>query len=111
MGNIVNNSVISLVTEGNQTSHGNYFEMYRKSKQLCGVTGTNIVLQVNYTSKASELTEKEIRSVVTRGEGGGEIWMEGVKMYKLPGISTRDGMYNMMNRMNTAECYISKLRE
>ena len=32
MGNIVNNSVISLVTEDNQTSHGNYFEMYRKSK-------------------------------------------------------------------------------
>ena len=44
--------------------------------------------------------------MVTRAEGGGEIWMEGVKRYKLPRISTRDVMYNMMNRMNTAVCHI-----
>ena len=55
--------------------------------------------------------------MVTRAEDGGEIWMEGVKRYKLPGmegvkryklpgISTRDVMYNMMNRMNTAVCHI-----
>ena len=76
VGNIVNNYVISLVTDSNQTYHGDYFEMYRNIESLCCTTGTNIVLQVNYTSKANKYTrkpvEKEIRFVVTRGRGGVE---------------------------------------
>ena len=52
--------------------------------------------------------EKEIRFVVTRGAGLGK-WMKAVKRYKLPvirQISSRDVMYNMINIINTAVCYI-----
>ena len=36
-------------------------------------------------------------------------WMKAIKEYKLAvikQISTRDVMYNMINRINTAVCYI-----
>ena len=48
--------------------------MYRNVKSLCCVTETDVVLQVNYTSKTYEQTnsEKEIRFVVTRGRGVGK---------------------------------------
>jgi len=48
--------------------------MYRNVESLCCVTETDIVLQVNYTSKIYEQTnsEKEIRFVVTRGRGVGQ---------------------------------------
>jgi len=39
----------------------------------------------------------------------GRKWMKVVKMYKLPVIrcvSTRDEMYNLINIINTAVCYI-----
>ena len=61
-----------MVTDGNQTYHGDHFEMYRKIKSLCCVPGTNNVLQVNYTSKTNK-QKKNIRFVVTRSEG----WWEG----------------------------------
>ena len=68
--NIVNNYIISLY--GNQTYHGDHFEMYRNTKPLCCVTETNILFQVNYTSETNKLIEKENRLVVGRGEQLGE---------------------------------------
>ena len=63
-------------------------EMYRNIQSLCCAMGIIIVLWVNYTSKTSKITEKEIQFVVTRG--GGEVgaegrgnWMKGVNKYKL----------------------------
>ena len=67
--NIVNNYVISLY--GNQTYHGDHFDMYRNTKPLCCVTGTNVLFQVNYTSETNKLIE-ENRLVVGRGEELGE---------------------------------------
>ena len=31
--------------------HGDHFEMYRDTESLCCITGNNVVLQVDYTSK------------------------------------------------------------
>ena len=52
--------------------------------------------------------------MVTRGGGCG--WCEGrgldegsQRYYKLPVISTKDIMYNMIYIINTAICYIRKL--
>ena len=76
---------------------------------ICWVTGTNIVLWVNYTSKTNKQrnSEKEIRFVVTRcGRWGRENWMMAVKRYKLPVISARDVMYNMIKIISMAVCYI-----
>ena len=56
----------------------------------------------------SNLTQKEIRFVVTRRWGGGRgNWMKAVKRYQLPvirQINTREVIY-MINRMNTSVCY------
>ena len=53
---------------------------------------------------------KRDQFVVTRGKvGRRRIWMKVVKEgYKLP-VITRDVMYNMINTINTAVCYITKL--
>ena len=68
VGNIVNNFVICMATDDNSTYHGAHFEMYRNIRSLCYLPGTNIVLQVSYTSKQThKLIEKEARIVVTRG--------------------------------------------
>ena len=85
-GILVNNNVIScMVTDGNQTYHGDHFEMYRNIESLCCVPETNIVLQVSYISRTNKLIEKEIRFVVTKGGGGVRgNWMKIVKGYKLP---------------------------
>ena len=61
---------------------------------LCCIPGTNIVSQVNYTSKPNKLIDKEIRFVVSRGRGvGRKDWMKTVKRYTLPVISSRVVMY------------------
>ena len=52
-----------------------------------------------------------MRFVVMRGGGKGN-WIKAVKRYKLPVIkevSTSNVMYNMINTINTAICYKSKL--
>ena len=38
------------------------------------------------------------------GELGEGRWMNAVKRYKLPVVSTKDIMYNMINVINTAVC-------
>ena len=43
VGNIVNNYVISLVTDDNYSYRGDHFEMYRNIDLLCWVPGTNVV--------------------------------------------------------------------
>ena len=58
-----------MVTDHNQTYCSYHFEVYRNIESLCCVTGTTIVLQVNYTSKTNKLIEKEIRFVVPVGGG------------------------------------------
>ena len=63
-----------MMTDGNRIYHGDHFKMYRDIESLCCVPGTNIVLQVNYTSKTNKFIEKEIRFVAIRDEGSrGEI--------------------------------------
>ena len=70
-----------MVTYCNYNYRADHFEMYRNSKSLCCVTGTNIVLQVNYTSKTNKQTNKQtnlekkrsdLRFPKARG-GGGEL--------------------------------------
>ena len=45
---------ICMLKDCSQTYPLDHFEMYRNIKLLCCVTETNIVLQVNYTSKTSK---------------------------------------------------------
>ena len=42
-----------MVTDGNQTYHGDHFEIYINIESLCCVKGTNIALQGNYTSETT----------------------------------------------------------
>ena len=96
-----------MVTDGNQTYYGDHFKMYRNIESLRCVTGTNTVLQVNYTSKTNtqiyKPTEKQIRFGVARGRGwgGGELDEGSQKIqtftYK---IRTKDVTYNMINLSN-----------
>ena len=76
------------------------FEMHRNIKSLCCVPGTDITLEINYTSKkANKLIEKEITFVVTRSGGEGEL-DEGSQKVQTSGckqISTRNVMYNMIS--------------
>ena len=46
--------------------------MYRTIKSLYQVPGSNIVVQVNHSSKTNEFIEKDIRCVVTRVRGWGK---------------------------------------
>ena len=48
MWNIVNNYVISLVTDDSYSYHGDHFEMYRNIKLLCWVLGINSVMGQSY---------------------------------------------------------------
>ena len=102
-----------MVTYCYQVYCGDKFEMHRNSKSLCCVTGSNIVLQVNYTAKVNKLIDKEIRIVVTRGGGSGEGELdEGIQ--KVQTFSYKINKYqgcnlHMINIMNTAVCYIQKL--
>lgn len=57
-------------------------------------------------STKTELTEKDIRSVVARCSGG---WMKVIQSYELPVISEKspgDIMHNMMTIVTTVVCYI-----
>lgn len=58
-----------MVTSYNLSCPTDQSEMYGNTGSLCCVTGTNIVLWVNYISKTNHLPEKEIRSGMNRGEG------------------------------------------
>ena len=55
-----------MMTDSNQTNHGDHFVIYRNIISPFCELRINIVLQVNYTSKnKQELTEKETVFVVT----------------------------------------------
>ena len=53
MGNIDKIYIIILCGDSWQLDLSIYFEMHKNIESLCCVTGTNIVLQVNYTSKTN----------------------------------------------------------
>ena len=61
--------------------------MYRNVESLCCVTETDIVLQVNYTSKIYQQTnsEKEIRFVVNRGRDVGKKELDCSQIFRLKG--------------------------
>ena len=63
-------------------------------KQLSS-SSSNMVLQVNYTSKPNKFIDKEIRFVVSiRGRGvGRKDWMKTLRRYTLPVISSGVVMY------------------
>ena len=89
-----------------------YFEMYRNTESLCCVTGTNIVVQVYYTSKTNKPIEKEIRFAVTRAvdKWARGNWMEVGKRYKLTvirQISSRNIMYSIIDIINSAMFYMT----
>lgn len=67
---------LCMVTDCNWTYSGDHFEMYRSIESLCCVTEMNIVLHINYTSKANnqpnKFKEKSIIFVITRDKGSGE---------------------------------------
>ena len=109
--NTVSNYVISLygdmVTRLDQTYCGDQFEMYRNNKSLCCVKGTNIVLQVNYTSKTNTLIKKRPDLWLPEVGGQGELGEGSQKVptssYK---ISTRDVMCIVINRINNGVCHM-----
>lgn len=49
VANIVNNIVITLVTDSNYTYGGDDFIMYKNMESLGGIPETNIILYFNYT--------------------------------------------------------------
>ena len=55
---IVRNIVNSTLHGDRWTYHGDYFVIYR-NKELCCVPGSNIALEVNYTSKANKQTHRK----------------------------------------------------
>ena len=80
-----------MVTDGKQTYHGDRYEMYRNIESLCCAPGTNIVLQVNYTSKTNKQTNSQKKRSdlwLPEAEGGGGRgnWMKMIKRYKLPTV-------------------------
>ena len=83
--------------------------MYRNTESLCCVRGTKIVLKVNDTSKTDKLIGGKVRFVITRGteQGEGEL-EEGSPRTQLPSykISTKGVIYNMINILTAAVCYI-----
>ena len=84
-----------------------HFEMHRNIEPLCCETGTNIVLQVSYTSKANSQEKRSdlwFSEVASRRR---ESWMKAVKRYKLRVVrlSARDVVPDMINIINTAICY------
>ena len=50
---------LCMVPDGNFTYCGDHIEIYRNIKSICYATGTNIELQVNYTSKTNKETQKK----------------------------------------------------
>ena len=51
-----------------ETYCSDIFVIYRSVESLCCTPRSNIMLQVNYNSKANKLIEKEIRFVVTKDQ-------------------------------------------
>ena len=105
-----------MVTDGNQTYHDDHFERYRNIESLRGVTVTKIVAQYYYTSKTNKQTQLQKKRsdlwLPESGDTGKGNWMKGVKMYQLE-VSYKinqyylcNAMYNMINMINTALCYI-----
>ena len=81
----------------------------RNIKSLCHAKGTNIVLQINYTSEINKsintLTGNKIRFVTTsRMMGEGELDGSSQKVqpssHKYQGHNISDVMYNMKNIIN-----------
>ena len=73
------------MTNHNEVYHGDNFEMRRMLDSLCCVTGTHVVLLVDWSSKTNNQTkfkEKGIRSVVTTGERRWGDCMKAAKCHK-----------------------------
>ena len=89
------------MTGGNQT-YCDHFVKYRNTKSLCCAQGTNIMWQINNTSKKKKkpdnLVEKEIRLVVTTR-------CQKVQTLSYKINSTREVMHDVINIINTAVCY------
>ena len=102
-----------MLTDGNQTYHGDHFVMYRKTESLCYAPGPNSAVgQLYFDKQINKLIERKKLNCGYQGweVGGGGDWVKVVKRYKLPiirQISIRDVMYNMINIINTAVCYIN----
>ena len=64
---------LPMVTDGNSTYHGDYFEMYRNTESPCCTRETNIVLYVNDTSKMNKFGKKKNQMCGCQRQGiGGE---------------------------------------
>ena len=100
------------------TRLGDHCEMFRNTESLCCVTGTSVVLLVSYTSKTKKERNKlrkrdQICAYQRQRVGSRGNWMKAVKRYKflvIRYISTKDGIYSMINIINIAVCFIWKLR-
>ena len=65
-----------MMTHGNWTYCGDHFEMQRNSESLHCVSGTNIVLRVNYTLQTNKQTHRKKEKIygypsVEGGQGRG----------------------------------------
>ena len=93
-----------MVTYCNQAYRSDHFEMCRNIKSACCVTGTNIVLEVSYTSKTNS---QKKRSDLQLPEAGGlteREHHEGCQKAKLTVTNNYQGCNVMINIMNTAVC-------
>ena len=89
-----------VVTDQNQTYYADHFEMYRNLESLCCVTGTNIVFQVNYTSKTNS-EKDEVCGYQRWGweeegldEGGQNVQTSGYKINKSQGCNAQRDEHN-----------------
>ena len=73
-----------MVTDGHQTNGGDHFEMCRNIKPVCCVPGTNIVFQVNYTSKPN--SQKKKSDLWLPGAKGWGKWEDIGQRVQIPGI-------------------------
>ena len=96
---------LCMVPDDNQIYHGDHFEMYRNIDSLCCVTQTNVVLQINYTSKTNT---KKKRSDLWLLEAGGSRGYEGCQKIQTPSykINTGNIKYNTISIINIAVHYI-----
>ena len=96
-----------MVTAHNQTC--DHFEMFRNTESLCCITETNSVVG----QSSSKTNSQEKRSVLRLPEeswrgGGQDEGGQKVQALSYKIKNTRDVMYNTINIMNAALCYMQK---
>ena len=103
---------LCMVMFHNYTYSNYHFEIYRSVGLLFCVTGTNIVLHVNNTSKTNLQKKISVLSLPDVGDWEMKNWMKAVKHVQTSSykMNTYWGFNVQHNKYNTGMCYIWKVR-